>query len=80
MKKPHPKIFALKHGALLCPECRSEIEWDCPPQTFRYGRARCSKAPDRYRVFYAKKIDEEKVCTWEARTIRLEDGDVAVIF
>tara|TARA_E500000331_G_scaffold358533_1_gene426294 strand:+ start:2117 stop:2362 length:246 start_codon:yes stop_codon:yes gene_type:complete len=80
MSERRPRVFALKHGELLCPECQSEIEWSCPAEVGLMGGARCSKGPYQFRVLSATQLEFEVICKWRGSTLRLEDGGVAIIF
>ena len=74
------KVFALKHGTLLCPKCKGEITWGCPADPGSKGTARCSNSSYSFRVVSARDLDLGKFCTWYGSTIRLEDGDVAIFW
>ncbi len=74
------KMFALKHGSMLCPKCMGDIKWSCPVEPGSKGMARCTNSAHEYRVLSARDLEYEVICPWRASTVRLEDGDVAVIF
>ena len=74
------KVFALKHGTLLCPMCKGEIKWGCPADIGSKGSARCQNSSYHFRVLSARDLDLDLggFCVWYGKTIRLQDGDVAI--